>query len=294
MTAVVLTEPGATVVDAADSPAAHATIGWTTMDAVSTSPPVQPARTVWLWAGHAAYLGPPFQLGVHSTPLHCFALGVDGRFSVATAGDGARTCRSALIPARTPHRIAPGDGRMLFFYTDPRSVHADRLRAAMRDRSGAVATTHRAEDRLLDALSGDVDPGRLCRVLLGGDAPDTVDHRVRQAMNRILEEPAADLSAARLAADAGLSTSRFLHVFSAGAGTSLRRYRLWARLLAVAAAIEEGSDLTDAALGAGFASPSHFSDTFRAMFGLTASALLAHGTTIIPVDRRRVRDRPWT
>ncbi|WP_220472448.1 AraC family transcriptional regulator [Tomitella gaofuii] len=260
---------------------------------MTASAPVGATRVVWLWAGHAAYLGPSFQLGAHSTPVHCFALGVDGPFSVTTAADGARTCRSALIPARTTHRIDSGDGRMLFFYTDPRSVHADRLRSAMRDRAGTITSTHRAEGRLLAALRGDVDPGHLCRTLLGGDQRDTVDHRVRQAMDRILDDLAADLSAARLAADAGLSTSRFLHVFSAGAGTSLRRYRLWSRLLAVAA-IEEGGRMTDAAADAGFASPSHFSDTFRAMFGLTATDLLARGTTIIPVDRRSAQRRPRT
>lgn len=52
-------------------------------------------------------------------------------------------------------------------------------------------------------------------------------------------------------------------------------------MLSVASAVAAGSDLTTAATAAGFASPSHFSDTFRAMFGLTATTLLSQGTVIV-------------
>ncbi|MFI7451098.1 helix-turn-helix domain-containing protein [Nonomuraea sp. NPDC049714] len=87
------------------------------------------------------------------------------------------------------------------------------------------------------------------------------------------------IPADRLAADLGLSTSRFLHLFRAHTGTSLRRYRLWTRMLRAAALIADRQDLTAAAAGAGFASPSHFSDAFHRMFGLRPSRLLAVGAT---------------
>jgi AraC-like DNA-binding protein len=48
-----------------------------------------------------------------------------------------------------------------------------------------------------------------------------------------------------------------------------------------ASALSDGADLTTAAGEAGFASPSHFSDAFRAMFGLSATALLAGQTRIV-------------
>ncbi|MBB5911706.1 AraC-like DNA-binding protein [Nocardia transvalensis] len=240
---------------------------------------VPAARTVWLWAGHAAYLGPSFQLDAHSTPVQCFALGVDAPFTV-TVGERTWSRRSALIPARTVHRLDAGAGRMLFCYTDPRSVHADLLRSAMRD-TAPIAGDHRNEQALIDRLrDGEIGPDELDRLLLAGGAPRDIDPRIRQAMDAIIGDP-AEFGAERLAADAGLSTSRFLHLFSAGAGTSFRRYRLWARMLSVAAAVSESRDLTDAAVDAGFASPSHFSDAFRTMFGLTATTLLAQGTTVI-------------
>lgn len=49
-------------------------------------------------------------------------------------------------------------------------------------------------------------------------------------------------------------------------------------MLHVADAISKGLALTTAA---GFASPGHFSDSFLAMFGLSASHLLTHTTRVL-------------
>jgi AraC-like DNA-binding protein len=112
--------------------------------------------------------------------------------------------------------------------------------------------------------------------------PDLTDDRIRTALSTLLADPA--LSATQVAAEINLSTSRFLHLFSAQAGTSFRRYRLWARMLRVAGALSRGADLTSASAEAGFASPSHFSDTFRDLFGLTAGTLLARRARIVVLD----------
>ncbi|GGS54035.1 AraC family transcriptional regulator [Actinokineospora fastidiosa] len=109
--------------------------------------------------------------------------------------------------------------------------------------------------------------------------PDLTDERVRTALGLLRSHPC--LSAPRVAGEVGLSTSRFLHLFSAQTGTSFRRYRLWARMLCVAAAAARGADLTRASAEAGFASPSHFSDSFHDMFGLTASTVLTRNARIV-------------
>jgi methylphosphotriester-DNA--protein-cysteine methyltransferase len=54
---------------------------------------------------------------------------------------------------------------------------------------------------------------------------------------------------------------------------------LWLRMLRAAEVLRHHSSLTAAAAAAGFASPSHFSDSFVAMFGLRPRRLL--GTTEI-------------
>ncbi|SFR28335.1 AraC-type DNA-binding protein [Lentzea waywayandensis] len=121
-----------------------------------------------------------------------------------------------------------------------------------------------------------VSDGRMLFLYL---EPDLADDRIRAALDLLQAHPC--LSAPQVAAELSLSASRFLHLFSAHTGTSFRRYRLWVRMLKVAAATAGGADLTRASAEAGFASPSHFSDSFHDMFGLTASTLLRRNARIV-------------
>ncbi|MFI5623758.1 helix-turn-helix domain-containing protein [Nocardioides sp. NPDC051685] len=243
--------------------------------------------TVWLWSGHAAYRGPSLRLGSHSGSVTCFALGLDAPFLLRSGQAAPRSVRSALIPARTPHQILSGEGaRMLFFYVDPSVAGAASLLDRMTDRADAVAYRHRDEAALLaDWSHAPVpDPEMLRRRLLDVGEAEPADERIRVAMQLLRDRPGERGSAAEMAAAVNLSPSRFLHLFSAHAGTSFRRYRLWARMRCAAAAVGQGADLSTAASNAGFASPSHFSDTFRAMFGLTATEMLANGLRIVVMD----------
>ena len=104
-----------------------------------------------------------------------------------------------------------------------------------------------------------------------------VDPRIAAATRRIRDDPAGMISARELATEAGLSDSRFLHLFRQEVGTSLRRYRLWVRLVHAGTALAAGRNLTMAAAESGFASPSHLADRFKATFGLSATQLLATG-----------------
>lgn len=125
-------------------------------------------------------------------------------------------------------------------------------------------------------------PPRVTHQVIAGGArmlfcyidPIAMDARITAALKTIRVDVGANPAAAELAAAANLSVSRFLHLFSAETGTSFRRYRNWARMAQVARAAAAGADFTRASVEAGFASPSHFSDTFHAMFGLTPRELL--------------------
>ena len=107
-----------------------------------------------------------------------------------------------------------------------------------------------------------------------------IDPRIAAAARRIREDPATTVSSRELAAEAGLSESRFLHLFRDELGTSLRRYRIWVRLVHAGTAIAAGANMTEAAMKSGFASPSHLADRFKSTFGLSASQLLGTGLTV--------------
>jgi len=73
---------------------------------------------------------------------------------------------------------------------------------------------------------------------------------------------------------AGISPYHLAHVFTKEVGTSVYRYATRLRLAkALDAVLDSNSDFTSIALDTGFASHSHFTARFRALFGLTPEAL---------------------
>ncbi|MFI6776169.1 helix-turn-helix domain-containing protein [Nocardia sp. NPDC050412] len=89
----------------------------------------------------------------------------------------------------------------------------------------------------------------------------------------------AHIRAEHAADAAGMSETHLLRTFTAHTGTTFRRYRQWARLRMVFASLAAGHDLARCAADAGFASPSHLSETFRRAFGASPTALLGSSVT---------------
>ena len=76
-----------------------------------------------------------------------------------------------------------------------------------------------------------------------------------------------------LARAAGLSPSRFRHVFRREIGMSTQSYVVWLRINEACAALARGASLSDAAYQVGFSDAAHFTRTFRRTFGLAPSQL---------------------
>ena len=235
--------------------------------------------TVWLWPGQAMYAGPSLNLEPHSGSVWCFAVGIDGPLTVASQHGTARDALSVLIPPRLTHQLTCHGTGLVSCYLEPTSARAEACRHKMSGWSGAIGVGHAAEQQLTFTPTDDESASHW----LDSAAPAaqrTTDPRIAAATRRIREDPPTTVPSSELAAEAGLSESRFLHLFRDELGTSLRRYRIWVRLVHAATAIGAGANLTEAAMKAGFASPSHLSDRFKTTFGLSASQLLATGLTV--------------
>lgn len=270
--------------------------------------------TVWLWTGQALYAGAALDLAPHSGSVWCLAVGVDGGFTVRAGKGEPVTARSALIPPRTVHHLVAAGGRMIFCYLDPASDRAAACLDRMRE-PGVIAIGHREQatlaalgEQLLEAGSVawdapetvaavrdpgrtaderndllTVDPDSLAARWLDLAAPSSarrIDDRISTAAQWIRSDPARAVSAADIAARVHLSESRFLHLFRQELGTSLRRYRVWVRLLHAATLLDAGANLTTAAAESGFATPSHLAHRFRATFGLPAGQFLGTGVRL--------------
>jgi AraC-like DNA-binding protein len=235
--------------------------------------------SIWLWPGQALYAGPSLNLAPHSGSVWCLAVGIDGPLAVATADGANRTAHSVLIPPRLTHQLTCIGTGLVSCYLEPTSARADTSRHKFSDWQGEVGVGHVDEAGLQFSPSDD-ESASYWLDLAAPAAQRHIDPRIVAAARTIRDEPAATVSSQELAAAAGLSESRFLHLFRDELGTSLRRYRLWVRLTHAGAAIAVGDNLTTAALKAGFASPSHLADRFKTTFGLSASALLGTGLSV--------------
>jgi AraC-like DNA-binding protein len=234
--------------------------------------------SVWLWPGQALYAGPSLNLEPHSGSVWCLAVGIGGPLTVATPDGIKRDAHSVLIPPRLTHQLICQGRGLVSCYLEPTSDRAESCRSKFTP-SGDVGLAHADEECLMFTPTDDQSA---CR-WLDLAAPATrrvVDARIAAAATRIREDLATTIPSRELAAEAGLSESRFLHLFRDELGTSLRRYRIWVRLLHAGTAIAAGKNLTTAAAESGFASPSHLSDRFKSTFGLSATQLLSTGLNL--------------
>jgi len=251
-----------------------------------------PAKLIG-WGPRVLYLGPALGLTAHRNASAVLAVALDRDLEVAEdAADPNgeyRSTRSVLIPPNTLHHLRMPQGLMAFLYLDPLSRDLATVGARMREVTPRATFDLIDEQAVIEALTGLADgriAGREGRDALGGllgiGPRHPSDGRIVLALQRMREQPHRSHSLAELGACAGLSTSRFLHLFKAETGIPLRRYRLWNRIGAAVGAFREGASLTEAAHAAGFASSAHFSTAFRDMFGMMPSELLK---TLEPVQQ---------
>jgi AraC-like DNA-binding protein len=118
---------------------------------------------------------------------------------------------------------------------------------------------------------------------LNAGARRNIDMRIARTIDLLIadEEAAEEQSIERRASvgmaarRAGLSTSRFQHVFKSEVGVPYQRYLAWRRMRLAVRNVIAGSNLTMAAHGAGYCDQAHFAHEFRRIFGAPASRSLA-------------------
>lgn len=98
---------------------------------------------------------------------------------------------------------------------------------------------------------------------------DAATPSIRRAKDRIDADPAACLTLATLAADAGSSRYQLLRAFARELGLTPHAYILQQRLALARRLLRAGSPIVDAASAAGFADQSHLTRMFVRQFGVT-------------------------
>ncbi len=101
-----------------------------------------------------------------------------------------------------------------------------------------------------------------------------LDERITELLAILQRCDCYDHTIENFANDVCLSSSRLSHLFREQIGVSLKSYILFHQLEKAFTALLNGKSITDAALLAGFDSPSHFATTVKNWMGLPVSAYI--------------------
>lgn len=220
-----------------------------------------------------------YQGELPATGWHCHAapvllLGLSGRFALHFAKERTAWCYSAWIDSGVEHVFDSHGEQVATMYLEPDAAETRRWRAHFANHGGMVLDPCiRTQSRSsTDAYLRNFDLDALLPFRCADVA--AIDARVAHTVNALRRPGIATPSRAALAQAAGLSESRFNHLFSAEMGVSFRSYRVWSQVRSALGALGTDSRLTQAALEGGFVDSSHFSNMFRKTFGMTPSSVL--------------------
>jgi AraC family transcriptional regulator len=235
-----------------------------------------------LWVFHVpAEPGAKRQTDFHAHHALQVTLAVDGVFQLHIQ-DRSIAGPAAVVGADARHAFEPS-GLIALLFIEPESPAGLTLASTLLGEApvaslpeellgagpAGIAAAFAAGD---DTWLREIGQGLIQR--LGGIAePPRIDERVQSTIDWAAANLDRGLSVSEAAAQVGLSVDRMSHLFVEQTGLAFRTYLLWLRITRAVEAYAAGRSLTEAAHAAGFADSSHFSRTFRRMFGVAAAEL---------------------
>jgi AraC-like DNA-binding protein len=237
---------------------------------------------VIFWGGGNLWIG----LAVDAIDLHAhhaiqLAVGFDGpvEFRPNSQSEWTAYRGGALVRPGAAHEFrAPGQ-RIANILFEPETA----LGRALLERfaCGSIVPLHTEVHALAAAFDQGADDDELADEsmaflsrLAGTDRPQRpTDSRILEAIDWITRRVDEPLSLGAAADVAGLSESRFRHLFVAETGVAFRPYVLWTRLNRALEMGFGGTSWTEAAHATGFADSAHLTRTCRRMYGLFPTSL---------------------
>lgn len=246
-----------------------------------------------LWhldAGHSLFAGPLGYNAPHAHSVPVYLAGLYAPFRLRIAGGAWRSCRTAVIPAGRAYEFDAADEPLAVLYLEPgeAGVHALAPLVAGSEECDGALIGDRGEIAPIREIYETHDSagwtGAAIDSLLTfakAEKQHALDPRIARAVASLAAACEDGAAVRHMAGQAGLSPSRFQHLFTREVGVPFRRFRTWQRLRRAIGEIAAGRSFTEAAHRAGFFDQAHFARAFRQAFGAPPSPSL-----------RRVRRAP--
>lgn len=236
--------------------------------------PARQERIMWVTPTRVAYRSLFGRPGTRTFGSWFFYVALNQAFEISVDGAPFRQRWIELVPPYTPHRVSTADRSLAQVLLEAETVCDP---AALR---ALVSTAERARDTRRRILAGFDTPlpdtADFDRHFFGRDLPQRgIDPRIAAAVERIAGAHGEHVTAEDCAAQAGLSFSRFTHLFTRETGSTFRRLRAWKRARNLLLMVGTRGNLVDVALDAGYADSTHFSHAIRKFYGYKPSEIFA-------------------
>lgn len=242
-----------------------------------------PANHAWLWQGLLLVASQSLANTPHMHFPASLYIGLDGDITVNTE-TGPVKGRVILVRANCEQSADTHGGRMLDLLVDADSAAYRYLEPTLLERDAVASDFSKVKDLQATmelALAGELAcdaAWQLAEQLLISvsayqpERPE-FDSRIEKVAESLRAELPTNPDIETLAQQAGVSESRFMHLFKQQYGLPVRQYLLWARLRRAAELWQTGSLLVDIAAEVGFYDQAHFARTVRRMFDFSPSWL---------------------
>ena len=201
---------------------------------------------------------------------------------LTTATGGESYGELAVVAPDVRHTIASDHRSAICLVIEPESVRVGAFEQLAERLSGVdapfFAQRIRAAYLALQARQGgdDISNAEFDTMCFGEALPPrSIDPRVIKSIVQIGRFCGEPVTAASCAAEAGLSSSRFLHLFKQETGISFRAFRAWKRARHLLHFANQDLNLAHLAQDIGYPDSTHFSHSIRRFYGLKPRAIFS-------------------
>jgi AraC-like DNA-binding protein len=227
---------------------------------------------------YAGLLGRPRKRSSGGYNIYC-AMG--GQLKI-TAGDAEVTGEVALVSPYSCHSVESEHPFIICLVIEPETVEPEAMAALCARIAGAdapdIARRIRGayEALRLSEHRGGFTSADFDQLCFGENLRDRhIDSRIKRAAADLNDFSGAKLTAADCADEAGLSSSRFLHLFKQETGVSFRAFRAWKRARHLLHFANQDLNLAHLAQDIGYPDSTHFSHSIRRFYGLKPRAIFS-------------------
>jgi AraC-like DNA-binding protein len=219
---------------------------------------------------------------------------MDGPFRLGIRGHDEIETEAAIVASEVEQHLDSLGRPLLILHVDPdlpfHRTLAPRLAGApFRTLPGELFTPLR--ERMRAALTQPLDDAQAHTLFsdvlatIRGDGLDgpPLDRRIARIVQKLRRDLPEKIDSDVLAAEAGLSRSRLMHLFKTEIGTSIGRYALALRLESALRCWKQGMSMTTLAQDAGFYDVSHLLQAGRNYIGTLPSGLISMFTSSGPL-----------